>query len=355
MLLNQQLFDAGLDCLKGFYPDIKNPFIENNQSKPEDIASTPNKVIYSSNKVRLLHYTPKTKSQHLYPVLLVPSIINKAYIMDLIPGFSLVEYLLEQGFSTYMIDWGTFEDEDRFIEFDQLFDPLLNKAVDKVLKHNCIDKLSMVGYCMGGTMSVIYAATHNNKIKNLVNLLGPIDFSEGGMLTEWVDPKIFNPDLLADAYGNVPSELMQFAFNSMKPVAKISKIVKSFNSEVSPEIEKFFNALEFWASDNIPFPGNAYRKYIKDLYQKNLLISGEFKLNGTKVDPHNITCAVLNLVAQHDHIVPPECGLALNNIISSRINDSFCIKGGHVAAVVGPKGRQILWPKVSEWLAKNSG
>lgn len=319
----------------------------------DKLGSTPGKTIFSLNKMKVIAYKSDQPARYQEPILLVPSLINRAYIMDLLPKFSLARYLIEQGFRVYLVDWGVPSDEDRLIEFDSLIDPMLRRAVSAVQRHSGSEKMSMVGYCMGATLTAMYASLFPESLSGFVNLLGPIDFAEGGMLTDWTRPDHFDPHSLTNAYGNVPPAMMQSAFQGMRPTANVVKQIKSPGTSEA-EIREFFDALEYWAWDNIPFPGAAYNKYIRDLYQGNKLVRGQFTVGGERIDLGNIDCPVLVLTADKDHIVPTPSAQHLEEFVGSRDTLTVTVKGGHVAAVVGPTARLQLWPKMAEWLASHS-
>lgn len=331
----------------------QSPGEDRSRSLLEKMGSTPAKTVLAMNKMKVLAYQSDAPARYNEPVLLVPSLINRAYIMDLLPKFSLVRYLLDQGFRVYLIDWGVPGDEDRFIEFDSLIDPMLRRAVDVVCRHSGQGKVQLVGYCMGATLSAIFASLRPEKIQGLVNLLGPIDFSESGMLYDWTRPESFDPKAITDAYGNVPPALMQSAFQGMRPTANIVKQIKSPGASEA-EVREFFDALEYWAWDNIPFPGQAYQKYIRELYQNNSLIKGELNIGGDRVDLKKITSPVLVLTADKDHIVPTPSARVLQDAVASADTTTVTVKGGHVAAVVGPAARLQLWPKMAKWMADHS-
>ncbi len=324
-------------------------------ASPNEELATHFETIFKHNKYRLVYYAPK-KDEGKEPLMMVPSIINKAYILDLLKSYSMVEFLIENNYPVYLVDWGTPTDEDRFIEFDDYVDIHLHRLVRRAIKDSqkrglSVDgKVGILGYCMGGTLSTIYTALYPENIAFLINLLAPFDFSKAGMLADWTNPAIFDPNLPTTAFGNMQPNLMQSAFESMRPLTQATKHVKTF-FHPTPESEKaFFERLEHWAADNIPFPGKAYQKYIRDLYQENKLIHGELRIGGKPVDLKNITQSCLTFTADRDHIVPPECAEILGDYLGSQHFEHSQIKGGHVAAVVGPRGRKELWPILLNWL-----
>src|SRR5947209_17584609 len=174
-------------------------------------GQTPKEVVWTKNKAKLYRYAPMTEKRFPVPILLIYALINRPYVMDLIPGNSLVEYLVNQGFDVYLLDWGIPGDEDEHLTFDHYILDYIFRAVKKMLKHAQAEEFTLLGFCMGGTMSAIYAALFPTKpLKNLILLTAPIDFTleNLGLYGVWMDEKNFNPDLLADAFGNIPGDMI---------------------------------------------------------------------------------------------------------------------------------------------------
>src|SRR5205807_5567602 len=118
-------------------------------------GQTPKEVIWTKNKAKLYHYEPAIEKRFPVPILLIYALINRPYVMDLMPGNSLVEYLANQGFDVYMLDWGTPGDEDKDLTFEDYVLDYIPRAVRKVLRHSHAEELSLIGFCMGVTMTAI--------------------------------------------------------------------------------------------------------------------------------------------------------------------------------------------------------
>jgi polyhydroxyalkanoate synthase len=285
------------------------------------------------------------------PLLLIPSLINRWYIMDLRPGASLVEALTNAGIDTWCLDWGVPHDEERYVSWDEL-QARIARAARRVRRITGAKRIGVLGYCMGGTLASIHAALHPETIGALVNLAGPIDFSRGGRLAQMVDPDWFDAGAIADA-GNVSASQMQSGFAAMRPTLDLVKMVSQFENVGDDETRLAFAALEEWSSDNIAFPAEAYRRYIGDLYQSNQLIKGEHRIAGEPADLSAITAPVLTIVASRDHICPPDAATALNEGCSSAVRDVLTVPGGHVGAVVGRRAATEMYPATTAWLIEH--
>jgi polyhydroxyalkanoate synthase len=320
-------------------------------TKKVPVGSTPADVVYRCNKLKLLRYRAVTERANTAPILMVPSLINRHYILDLMPGRSLVEYLVGQGHDVYMIDWGRPEAEDRYIPFDEYIDGYMHRCMVKVSQISGAEEgVTLLGYCMGGTLVAIYAALHPELTKNVVALTTPVDFRDSGLLGQWTDKHRFNPDVLVDAMGNVPWPLMQASFHMLLPTLWAQKALFVYDRVLDDSFVDNFLALETWGNDNVSFPGECYRRYIKDLYQDNLLVAGELTIHGKKVDLANIRCPLLNVVAMGDHIVPAETALPLSELVSSSDKDTWQLRGGHIGSIVSRGAQKKFWPNLDNWL-----
>lgn len=332
------------------------------------VGSTPADVIHRENKWRLIHYRPRAEGvKFATPVLLVPSLINRHYVMDLLPGKSMAEDLVKAGHDVYCIDWGTPGDEDRYLSFDDVCDRYLGRAIRLVAKRSPRGKTHVLGYCLGGTLSIIHAAAHPEHIASLLVLAAPVRFSEEqGLLEAWTRSPTFQVRDIVDAWGNVPWQLMQTAFHMLRPtlgMAKVVGVADKAGQEADDELgaqkwEDFaqgFQALETWGNDNVSFPGDCYRRYIEELYRNDALMKGTFALSGKPAKLENITIPTLSIVFEHDNIVPWQNAAVLIDRIASKDKHVAKLPGGHVGAVVSRSAQRKLWPAMSAFWAARDG
>ncbi len=274
--------------------------------------------------------------------------INRWFVVDLRKDASLVAALTASGLDVYVLDWGMPSDEDRYLRWHEV-QARVRRAIGQVKRRSGQDTIGLMGYCMGGTLASIAAATFPEKVAALVNLAGPIDFSEAGELGRMVDARWFDADAIADA-GNVNATQMQSGFSALRPTLSISKWIRAAEIWDQPKKRLAFRALEAWASDNIPFPGEAYRTYIKSLYQGNELVLGAHRVAGECVDLNRIEAPVLVIVAKRDTICPPPAAIALTSLVGSSDTEVLEVPGGHVGAVVGSRAAEIMYPRTADWL-----
>ena len=314
---------------------------------PPKLAQTPRDELPLEGGARLLHF--RSDATIAKPILLVPSMINRWYVLDLRPGASLVEALVGAGFDVWLLDWGVPQPEDRYLDWDSVL-ARLGRAVRRVQRETKQPAIGLLGYCMGGTLTAIHTSQFADGIAAFVTLCAPIDFSQGGALRRMVDPSWFDADAIADA-GNVAPDQMQAGFSALRPTLEAAKMMSQPDLALDPKAREAFMALESWAGDNIPFPGEAYRRYITEMYQGNQLVAGTHRANGRAAQLGLIKCPTLVITASRDAICPPTAATALLKHIGSKDTSVLEVPGGHVGAVVGSRAAKEMYPGVARWLA----
>ncbi|MEW6737901.1 MAG: alpha/beta fold hydrolase, partial [Acidobacteriota bacterium] len=214
---------------------------------------------------------------------------------------------------------------------------------------------SLLGYCLGGTMALLYTARYPEAVKNLILMATPLDFQQAGLLAAWADKRYFDADKLIDAFGNLPAEMLQWSFMMLKPATNFTKYVNIPRHLQNKEYIKNFIALETWANDNVTVPGELYRRLVKDLYQENQLAEKCFRLAGETIDLSNIRASLLNVIASNDHIVPPPCSAPLLEYVASQDKEQALFPYGHIALTVSNGAIKEVWPKTADWLQQRSG
>ena len=317
------------------------------------VNSTPHRVVYTRGSMRLLRFEP-TVRRHATPILFVYSLINRYYILDFLPGRSLIEFMRDQGYDVYAIDWGTPGALEEQMGWDEFLGGLMRSAVQWTLRVSGARDLTMYGYCMGGTMALVYAALYPQGLRNFVAQATPVDFHEGGIFTTWTSPDYFDVDAMIDAHGNVPIDLMEAGFSMMAPIQRLTKWLEVFRRIDDPEFVTTFLAMETWAADNVPFPGEVYRQYIKDCYQENNFYEGRMLVGGRRVDLGEIRCPLLTLIADNDTIAPPPSSTALGGKVGSSDKTTLRFPVGHIGLSTSSKGPRQIWPRIAAWIAEHS-
>ncbi|MFO0724160.1 MAG: alpha/beta fold hydrolase [Myxococcota bacterium] len=320
------------------------------QGRSRSVGATPATEVVRENKWRLLRYLPRPGGAvQKTPVLLVPSLINRHYVLDLLPGRSLAEYLVAEGHDVFIIDWGTPGPEDRYLELDTIADRYLGRAVRATARAAGAEKVHLLGYCLGGTLTAIYAAARPAQVASLIALAAPIRFTDDGLLSLWTRTKSFDVSTVVRACGNMPWQLMQLSFELLKPTLNVVKGVQLLERAWDDQFLDAFWAIETWGHDNVSFPGRAYERYVEELYRSDALVKDAFTLSGSPVLLRNITCPTLAVTFQHDHIVPEPSATVLLERIGAEDKQHLSLAGGHVGAVISQKASKTLWPALSQF------
>lgn len=320
------------------------------------IATTPHDVVYEEDSLKLLRYRNEHTIDFNEPVLICFALVNRPYILDLQPPRSVVRQLLKRGFDVYLVDWGVPTAADRTLRLEDYVCGFIKNVARFVCEHSDSPKLNLLGYCMGGTMSAMYTSLYPEQIRNLILMAAPIDFSgDEGLLNLWTREEYFDDDGLVDAFGNCPGAFLQSGFQIMKPLQNYVEKYTGFLDKLDDDayLENFF-AMERWVNDNIPIAGETFRQFVKHLYQQNELVRGEFRLGDKPIKLQNITCPLLTLTADQDHLVPANSTLAIKHYVSSKFVEHMSINAGHIGLAVSSKAHSTLWPDAAMWIADHS-
>lgn len=347
-----------LDKLKVDFEEIVANYDEGmkiilNTPNPE-VGLTPKETIYEERRLKLYRYKSTAQKKHKTPLLMIPSLINGYYILDLLPDYSLVNFLVKEGFDIYIIDWTEPEYDEKDIPFDYYINGYIDNCVEKIRNLNNIEKLNILGYCIGGNLSMIYTALHPDKVNSYINLAAAIDFEKGGILRKWVDKEVINIDRLVEAFGNIPTDIMDMVFPWIKPSEKFKATAVLLKNPKNTAYARLYKAIMQWREDNVAFPGKFAKRFIIDLYNENQLINKKFKIDNKIVDLQNITCPILNVIGLKDYITPPESTRPFNSVVGSNEKDELVIDGGHLDIVLNINVRQSAWAYLKDWLEKKS-
>jgi len=323
------------------------------------IAQTPKEVIWTLNKAKLYRYVPvlPAEKRHPVPLILVFALMNRPYILDLRPGHSFVEFMIQSGYDLYLLDWGEPGPEDKNLKFDDYVLDYMPRAIRKLKTVSGSEEFSMLGWCIGAILTTAYAALRPEGLRNLILLTAPLDFSDKEHITfaKWVDERFFDVDKVLAAFGNMPGELIDYGAKALKPVDNyVLNYLKLWDNLDSPQVVEAWQAMNTWVTDNIPLAGGAFRQLIVDLYRNNLLIRNEWVLRGELVDLTNIRANLLTVIAGADHITPPCQSKAIMDLVSSKDKELFHIPGGHIGIMAGSAAHCNTWPHINGWLAPRS-
>lgn len=311
------------------------------------VGRTPHAVIHAQDKLSVRYYAPVGEARTT-PVVLVPSLINRAWILDLEPGRSLVEGLAAMGHPTYLVDWGEPGPEDAEEDVGYVLLELLHRSIDRVCRHAGSRDAFVLGYCLGGTLSAMYAALRPARIAGLVALAAPVSFANGGRFREFTAPGVFNVDRAVAADGLVPVEVMRPAFQLLDPMGNWTKYLAIDKASADPVQLTRVLARERWIEENVPMPGAFAREFIRKGYQEDRLLAGTWVVRGERVDLRAIRAPVHVVACRKDFITPVSAALPLGAAVGGA-STSTVLDTGHIGVVVGSEGPRTFYPLLDRW------
>ena len=320
------------------------------------IGVTPRDLVWTHGKTSLYRYR-SAKRRHRTPILLVFALINRPEIFDLRPGYSFVEYLLEEGFDVYLLDWGVPGPEDADTGLDYYVCDALPWGMREVLRSSGTDNVTLLGWCIGGTLCTMHAAlegTHS-PARNLILLTTPID-PDGSLYRTWVGRDSFDVEYVTDNWDVIPGVGIDIANKLMKPVQNLWSTHRRLVQNVydGRADRAAFQAMQKWISDNPPFPARAFREWVTRIYKERRLVRGGVRLRGRLADLSRIEQPLLIVTADNDHIVPRANSTPLIDLVESADVTDLALPGGHIGLMAGSKARQQIWGRLADWLAERS-
>ena len=319
-----------------------------------DVGTLSHEILEETRLYKLLHYRPLVSRTAKTPILVVYALMNKSYILDLQPDKSWLRSLLSQGFNVYLIDWKTPTRIDKYVSFDDYVNYYVDDCVDLVTKENSVERLTLHGYCLGSTMAAMYTSLHQEKVRNLVTI-APIIDTENDKTVLANFARYLDVKTITDILGNFPREYLYGCFSMLKPFKQgANKYLNLVENIDNAKFVQNFLRMEKWLYDTPSIAGETFRQWIEDIYQKNLLVKNEMWIGDNLVDLSKINVPLLNIVAEEDHLVSPQCSVALNDSVSSMDKRLMHFHTGHVGLIASSYSQNNVLPKVGQWLRVRS-
>ena len=319
-----------------------------------DYGATGKEEIWRDGKVVLYRYVGAKAPPAKVPLLVCYALVNRPYMVDLQSDRSLVRGLLERGEDVYIIDWGYPDRSDRYLTLEDYIERFLGGAVDVLRRRSGLEAVNLLGICQGGTFSLCYAALNPGKVKNLITMVTPVDFhTPDNMLSNWT--REMDVDLFVDTLGNVPADMMNFCYLTLKPWRLfVQKYVGLADILDNPKALEDFLRMEKWIFDSPDQAGEAFRQFIKQFYQGNGFLNGGIEIGGREVDLGFVDVPVLNIYAEQDHLVPPDASRALRSVVGTDDYSELSFRGGHIGIYVSGRAQKEVPSAIHEWLGKRA-
>ncbi len=351
-ILDQTFREGGVNLVRGYLNFLEDSF-RNAAGKPpsgveafkvgKNIAVTQGKVVARTKLMELIQYSPTTGTVHPEPVLIVPAWIMKYYILDLSPDNSLVRYLVDQGFTVFMVSWKNPDESYRDVGMDDYRRLGILAAMNAISNIVPERKVNALGYCLGGTLLAIAAAAMgrdgDKRIKSLTLLAAQTDFSEPGELNLFVGESqlTFLEDMMEET-GYLDGQQMAATFQLLRSKDLIwSRMLHDYLMGQRAPV----NDLMAWNADATRMPARMHSEYLRDLFLDNQLAEGRYKVDGRAVAVRDIDAPIFAVGTEWDHVAPWRSVYQINVLADTDVTFALT-NGGHNAGIVsepGHKGR----------------
>lgn len=284
------------------------------------------------------------------PILVVPSLVNRGYVLDLAPDRSLLRALAAAGFRPFLVDWGFPGEAERRFTLTDYIAGRLDGALEAVLTITG-RRPSVLGYCMGGLLALALVQRRPRDTAGMALLATPWDFSADSAPVAAALP-LAEPWLSAmiEAAGWLPTDLIQTLFFSLDPMLVIRKFLRFAELDPgSPEAAAFV-ALEDWLNDGVPLAAPVARETLFDWYGRNTPAAGTWQVAGRAVTPERVDAPALVMIPARDRIVPPASARALADRLPNATRADVAL--GHIGMVVGSGAPKRAWSTLIEWLSE---
>jgi polyhydroxyalkanoate synthase subunit PhaC len=318
------------------------------------IARTPRDLVWKLDQARLWRYR-SPGPRHRPPILIVHSLVSKSYILDLLPGNSMVEFMVGEGFDVFLLDWLPAGPADAENTLETYVDHYIPEAMAAAARESGAQELTIIGYCFAGILVLLLAAGHHEpEIRNLIALTTPCDYREMGFMSKMFYEGRLDPEDVIDDTGLVPATAMDEGFQSLKPTDRVVQQVNLWQNLWNDQWVEGFLAMNRWARDQVAFPGAAFRQTVDVLIRQNALYRGVVPFGRGEVSLEDITCPFLNVYCEQDTIVPAASTEALTRLVGSRDASELRLQSGHVGLVAGRSAAKVARPQIVDWIRRHS-
>ncbi len=320
-------------------------------------------AVWAEGCSRLLDYgaLPEAIAPDGPPVLVIPSLINRAYILDLAPGASILRWLAGQGLRPLLMDWGSPGPAETHFDLTRYGSERLLPAL-AAARGLAGRPVPVVGYCMGGTLAVGLAARRPQDVAALATLGAPWDFASGPgfagdlrALLRAGEPGRSERllDAMGEAFGLVPVSVFQMLFALINPLQTALKFQKLARLDPESATARRFVALEDWLADGVPMPVGAAKDLLIGWQIRNQPARGDWRFLGAAVEPRRVAAPALVVCGETDSIAPPGIATALGRALPRA--RTLRPRTGHVGMIVGSAARGQVWRPLADFLAAHAG
>lgn len=306
------------------------------------------------------------QKRYATPLVLVPPLGVYAWIFDLLIERSLVRYMLAHGFEVYMIDWGAPTRDYAHIALEDYVCDWFPKCVEEIRSHSGSKELSLMGYCMGGLLSMLYLAWSEDKnVKNLITIASPIDvhhMGPAGVLTRAMRVPAgivrkttgFRLDRINPERFHVSAERLSVLFKMSNPLAAFTSYVDLLRNIWDDEYVTRYMTMNAWFNKLTDYPGGTVQDIVRKMSLYNRLAKGRIRIGGKSAQLKNIDCALLAFAGDNDKIVSLDSAKKIMDVVGSRDKSFHIVPGGHAGVFTGGRAAGTTWSISKNWLALRS-
>lgn len=317
------------------------------------LGATPRDTVWRNGRAQLFRYR-NDGVRHQPSLLIVFSLVSRAYILDLTPGNSFIEHLLGAGFDVYLLDWGEPDERDARNSLEFYADGAIPATIREVCKRSETGEVNILGYCFGGNLTLLHGAHHPDApIRSHTVVACPVDYDQMPFRSAF-GSREQDVDEVLDENGNVPANVMFNAFRSLRPTAEVTGYVDLLERMWNDEYVTAYQAMNGWGTDHIPLPGRVAKQMAEMLMRENAFVTNRLVLGGDHVSLKDITVPFLAVLGEKDHIVPVSAATPVMDLVGSEDKTQLRLKGGHVGIVVGRTAANTTIPTIIEFLEKQS-
>lgn len=341
---------------------------------------TPYDVIYRDRIMSVRHYLPLEeesvnigdeevnvrRERHRVPLVLVPPLAATSMIFDLMPHRSVVRYFLAKGFDVYLIDWGDVTEDHSDLSLETYVVEWMPEVLQQVRNVSGEQDVSIFSYCMGGLLSLMYAAVSGDKhIKNMITVASPVDMHSSGVAGQVLSviyrpaqmiSQLMNVSLLdlPAKYLHVPGWVNSIAFKLTSPVGNVVNYVELLMNMWDREYLKEHLTMSQWFNDMVDYPGETIKDMAVHMMINNRMAKGKMKIGNEQAEFKKIECSILAFAGDNDKLVSVSAARMALDIVSSEDKEFCVVPGGHAGVFAGGKAPANAWAISADWLADRS-
>jgi polyhydroxyalkanoate synthase len=314
---------------------------------------------------------PIERKQHAVPLVLVPPLGVTTETFDLLPHRSLVRYLVAAGFKLYLIDWGKPRKEHAGLGLIDYSYDMMKVALEKIRRHAGTRELSLMGWCLGGLLCLLYQGMVKDKgIRNIVTVASPIDLETGqGVISQVasVAQALDGPAQLVSNYSNLrlntldparlslPPAMTTIVFKMTDPVGSVTTYLDLVTRLGDREFVESHSTTSDYLNNMLRYPGGVVKDMSGSVVTENQLARGRVTIGDRVAELDKIECSLLAFAGKNDSLVPPAVAARIVDVVASEDTDFRVAPGGHMGVIIGSKAQDAVWAESAEWLASRSG